>query len=401
MMTGRYRAPHRHAQRPCSAAPLWPDRRGRDTLPEILSAQGYATGMFGKWHLGDAQGRYPTDQGFDEWYGIPDTTDESLWASQPGFDPAVAHLPVRDGGPQGGAAQEVAAYDLEMRAEIDMEITERTIDFMTRAAEAGTPFYAYVPYTLIHYPTIPSQEFTGRTGFGDWADCLAQMRQRRPPLERSTSSGCATTRSSSSPATTGRSLHPTLDRHGRPVDQRAVHTDGGRPAHGIPDSLAGMVPAGRESDEIVHEVDTFTTLALWAGPRFQMTAPIDGLDLRDFLEGTTETSGREGFPIYFGEELFAIKWRNFKVFFVWLAHPEDPVETLSLPHVLDLNTNPKEDPDLSLTTTHLWVIKGAMQVANEVQASLQEFPPIPLARADDFVPARPERMVGGIADWFR
>lgn len=49
------------------------------TLAELLSAQGYATGHFGKWHLGDVEGRYPTNQGFDEWYGIPNTTDESLW----------------------------------------------------------------------------------------------------------------------------------------------------------------------------------------------------------------------------------------------------------------------------------------------------------------------------------
>ena len=46
------------------------------TIAEALSAAGYATGHFGKWHLGSAQGRLPNDQGFDEWYGIPRTTDE-------------------------------------------------------------------------------------------------------------------------------------------------------------------------------------------------------------------------------------------------------------------------------------------------------------------------------------
>ena len=145
------------------------------TLAGLLSAQGYATGHFGKWHLGNVEGRLPTDRGFDEWYGIPDTTDESLWATQPGFDDAVAHLPKVLEGRKGEPSQEVADYDLAMRAEIDMEITARTIDFMTRAAEAATPFYAYVPYTLVHYPTIPSTEFQGRTGFGDWSDCLAQI----------------------------------------------------------------------------------------------------------------------------------------------------------------------------------------------------------------------------------
>lgn len=48
------------------------------TLPELLSDKGYSTGMFGKWHLGDTRGRFPTDQGFDEWYGIANTTDESV-----------------------------------------------------------------------------------------------------------------------------------------------------------------------------------------------------------------------------------------------------------------------------------------------------------------------------------
>ena len=46
------------------------------TLAEMLGDAGYATGMFGKWHLGRTEGRFPTDQGFDEWYGVPNSTDE-------------------------------------------------------------------------------------------------------------------------------------------------------------------------------------------------------------------------------------------------------------------------------------------------------------------------------------
>jgi len=44
------------------------------TMAEALSARGYSTGHFGKWHLGDSEGRFPTGQGFDEWYGIPNST---------------------------------------------------------------------------------------------------------------------------------------------------------------------------------------------------------------------------------------------------------------------------------------------------------------------------------------
>jgi arylsulfatase A-like enzyme len=46
------------------------------TIAELLSGAGYSTAHFGKWHLGSEQGRLPNDQGFDEWYGIPRTTDE-------------------------------------------------------------------------------------------------------------------------------------------------------------------------------------------------------------------------------------------------------------------------------------------------------------------------------------
>jgi arylsulfatase len=53
------------------------------TIAELLSGVGYATGHFGKWHLGSDDGRLPNDQGFDEWYGIPRTTDEAFWPLEP------------------------------------------------------------------------------------------------------------------------------------------------------------------------------------------------------------------------------------------------------------------------------------------------------------------------------
>ena len=59
------------------------------TLASVLKTGGYKTFFTGKWHLGDIEGRFPTNQGFDEWYGIPNTTDESLWTTSPGFDPKL------------------------------------------------------------------------------------------------------------------------------------------------------------------------------------------------------------------------------------------------------------------------------------------------------------------------
>jgi arylsulfatase A-like enzyme len=59
------------------------------TLAESLSAAGYATALNGKWHLGSHDGRLPNDQGFDEWYGIPRTTDEAFWPGSAGYSPNI------------------------------------------------------------------------------------------------------------------------------------------------------------------------------------------------------------------------------------------------------------------------------------------------------------------------
>ena len=83
------------------------------TLPQVLKQAGYDTAMFGKWHLGDRPGRYPNDRGFDEWYGIPRTSNETLFTQSPGFDQTVVDIPQVMEGFAGQPAIDVAEYDLK------------------------------------------------------------------------------------------------------------------------------------------------------------------------------------------------------------------------------------------------------------------------------------------------
>ena len=145
------------------------------TIAETLSASGYATAAFGKWHLGSNQGRLPNDQGFDEWYGIPRTTDEAFWPSEPAVKALGIPLTHIMEGRKGESSRELAVYDLDQRRLIDAEITRRTVDFMKRSVASGKPFYAYVPFTQVHFPTLPHPKFAGKTGFGDFPDALAEM----------------------------------------------------------------------------------------------------------------------------------------------------------------------------------------------------------------------------------
>src|SRR5215831_5297996 len=70
------------------------------TIAELLSDAGYATSLFGKWHLGNTQGRLPNDQGFDEWWGVKDSWDEAEYTSYPLFNLIVQKVRAEQKGPE-------------------------------------------------------------------------------------------------------------------------------------------------------------------------------------------------------------------------------------------------------------------------------------------------------------
>ena len=78
----------------------------------------------------------------------------------------------------GEKPRKVADLDVEHRRNMEKEITTRAVDFIKRNASAGKPFFAYVSFSLVHMPPLPNAEFAGKTGNGDWADCLAEMDYR-------------------------------------------------------------------------------------------------------------------------------------------------------------------------------------------------------------------------------
>jgi arylsulfatase len=147
-----------------------------------------------------------------------------------------------------------------------------------------------------------------------------------------------------------------------------------------------QIPEDRESNEIVHEVDTFTTLARFAGAEVPHDRLIDGVDQGDFFRSRTDRSAREGFPIFFGEKLYGAKWRNFKMLLVDQIAADAPALSLSVPRIYDLFTNPQEVLELNLTTTHLWVLRPISKMIRDFQASLKQHPPIPVGTPDPYEP---------------
>ena len=116
----------------------------------MFSDVGYATGMFGKWHLGHTEGRYPTDQGFDEWYGIPNSSDESAWPDDTRYRPdshPFAHPEYVMEARKGEQPQKLKIYDTQARILIDDEITDRS-DRLHAAADGGRQ--ALLPLRPLH-----------------------------------------------------------------------------------------------------------------------------------------------------------------------------------------------------------------------------------------------------------
>jgi arylsulfatase A-like enzyme len=361
--------------------------RWEATIAKLLSAAGYSTGHFGKWHLGSSDGRLPSDQGFDEWYGIPRTTDESLWPLDPAAKAAGVRFTHIMEGRRGEKSRELAVYDLDQRRSIDAEITRRTIDFMKRSVRSGKPFYAYVPFTLVHFPTLPNPKFAGKTRFGDFPDSLAEMDAHVGEILDAIDSlkirddTIVVFTSDNGPEATW----PWQGSSGPWRGYYFTHMEGSLRTPFII-RWPSRVPAARVSDEIVHEVDTFTTLARFAGAQVPQDRPIDGLDQTDFLLGKAEKSKRDGFPVFVADRLEAVKWRNWKIVFYdeqrdWWSSPAK----LGVPKSFDLITDPKEEyPATGLRST--WIAGPAMNIVVEFERSLKKYPPIAPGTPDPYTP---------------
>jgi len=359
------------------------------TSAKLLSGVGYATACFGKWHLGSEQGRLPNDQGFDEWYGIPRTTDEAFWPTDPAAQSiGVPFMHIMEGR-RGEKSRELQVYDLQQRRLIDAEITRRTIDFMKRTVSTGKPFYVYVPFTQVHFPTLPNPAFTGRTGFGDFADSVVEMDAHVGEILdaiddlRIRNRTIVIFTSDNGPEATW----PWQGSSGPWRGYYFTHMEG---SLRVPFIIRwpGRIAPGRVSNEIVHEVDTFSTIARIAGAQVPKDRAIDGVDQTDFLLGKSDKSAREGFPVLVADRIEGVKWRNWKIVFYdeerdWWTPPLK----LGQPKAFDLITDPKEEyPQTGIRST--WNAGPPLKILAEFEESLKRYPPIAPGTPDPYTPPK-------------
>ena len=139
----------------------------RPTLSRCrVKEAGYATAMFGKWHLGHHKRFLPTRHGVDRFYGIPYSND--MWPHHPENPEAWVDLPTIDG-------EKAVGHNTD-QSRFTTDFTDRAVAFIDDCANADTPFFLYVAHPMPHVPLHVSDKFAGATRAGVYGDAV-QLRE--------------------------------------------------------------------------------------------------------------------------------------------------------------------------------------------------------------------------------
>lgn len=355
------------------------------TIAELLSEAGYATAMFGKWHIGDKDGRLPNDQGYDEWYGTKESAMEASYTSTPQFDPEVFRIPHIWAGVKGEPSYKVKEFHHESRATLDDEITEKTASFIRARATEDKPFFIYMALTQIHPPFLPQPGFEGKSGSGAYADIQMQVDHnvgriidtlKEAGVEENTVLILTGDNAAGEPygEWTGEGGSNGPWRGGL-----STGYEGGMRTVGMM-HWPGQIPTGEVTDEIFSDLDWFPTLANLAGEgdRIPTDRPYDGVDQSDFILGQQERSNREHIVTYVGDRVFSVKWRSLKVHFFTAEGTFAPIVEHTFPKVYDIKNDPGETRELwsSEGYAHLWVMQPVMSILDELAVSMKKYPNI-------------------------
>lgn len=287
------------------------------TLAEICKQKGYATACYGKWHLGHHPKFLPTQHGFDEYFGLPYSND--MWPYHPGVRELPLeeqlkrwpYLPLLEGTKVVNG--NVTGEDQKL---LTKQYTERAVDFIERNKE--TPFFLYVPHSMVHVPLYVSPEFEGKSGAGlfgdvvmevDWSMGQIMKALRDNGLEEDTLVIFTTDNG------------PWLS-YGDHAGSAAPLREGkGTMWEGgcrVPTLMKwpGKIPAGATCDELASTIDVLPTVANLIDAELP-GHKIDGKDIRPLMLGEDSTqSPHEYFYLYYGGgQLQAVRDREWKLFF--------------------------------------------------------------------------------------
>jgi len=273
-----------------------------ETLPELLKEVGYATGLFGKWHLGDRPQFLPTRHGFDEFFGTPNSND--MWPQHPVKRIFFSDYALFE-------QEEVIEYILD-QSEFTQRYTDRAIDFIERNKDK--PFFVKISYSMPHVPLFVTEPFRDISGLGLYADSVMEIDFNvgriletldRLGIDENT---LIFFFSDNGPWITYG------DHAGRAYPLRDGKTNSFEGGFRVPGLMRwpGKIPAGRSNLEIVTAMDLLPTFVHLAGAPMP-TRKIDGKNIWNIAAGIPGArTPHDRFYYYNGWQLQAVrsgKWK--------------------------------------------------------------------------------------------
>jgi arylsulfatase A-like enzyme len=316
------------------------------TLPSLLKGRGYATGMVGKWHLGNYQNvmaHHPMRHGFDFYFGLPHSNDMNPTPAAP--RDATHRL---DQQAEWWAAPLFLGTNLLECPADQTTLTRRYTEQATKFIHEHRrgPFFLYFAHTFPHVPLFASRHSSPRGPYGDvveeldWSVGELFAALRREGLEKNT---LVFFTSDNGPWLT---MGLAGGSAGLLRDGKGSTFEGGMREPGIA-WWPGHVPAGVVTHELACTMDLFATCVALAGGEIPKDRPIDGLDITPVLTGKGR-SPRTEFFYYRGTKLFAARKGQFKAHFITRSgYGPDEAQTHEPALLYDLSADPSEQHNVA------------------------------------------------------
>ena len=383
------------------------------TMGDMFHQLGYATAIFGKWHLGSEPQSLPTSHGFDEFYGIPPDTswDSATYVSTIELTHSIPAPPAMllAKGPQivestaGSPLRAVKPFTPDVRAEIDYELVDKSIAFMKRQKTAGKPFFLYLPFSMGHAPNLPAKEFKGKSRIGNYGDKMMEGdfhvgqildTLKELGVEDNTIVVFASDNGPYGEAARefGNDGTPDMGNSGPFRGELGEVTEGSIRTCAII-RWPGYVKPGTTSYAMFSIMDFLPTFARIVGAKMPTDRPIDGVDQTDVLLGKSEMGNRESLLSFVGADLLAARWKQWRIYFTDV-HPTGigpqrqpgifsaSAAMAGYPKVFNIEMDPHEDLDVA--GLFAWSAAPALKVVEAYKESLKKYPNPPAANVTKF-----------------
>jgi len=387
------------------------------TIAELLKGQGYATGQFGKNHLGDRDEHLPTMHGFDEFYGNlyhlnaeeePENRDYPTEEEFPGFRQkfgprGVLHSWANADGTQ--RIEDTGPLTKKRMETIDDEVAAMSAAYLEKTVNSGKPVFLWVNFTHMHFRTYAKPESQGQSGRwqSEYHDAMIDHDKNVGTiLAMIDKLGIGDNTIVMYSTDNGPHRNSWPDAGTTPFrSEKNTNWEG---AYRVPALVRwpGHIPAGSVSNDIMSHLDWMPTLLAAAGvPDVKeklltgyssagktFKVHLDGYNMLPLLTGQTTKDPRKEF-FYFNDDaqLVSLRYDNWKLVFmeqrtqgtmaVWM----DPFTSLRIPKIFNLRTDPYEFADVTSNTYYDWLLDHAFLLVpsqayvGKFISSFKDFPP--------------------------